>query len=84
MDWKAQKILVTGATGFLGSHLTKRLVEEGAQVYAWASSKSHLWRIQEVESKLHFSVVDIRNLDRVKKPFRRFNRIWFTIWQPMA
>ncbi|CEG13845.1 hypothetical protein MSIBF_A590003 [groundwater metagenome] len=27
MNWKNKKILVTGAGGFIGSHLTERLVE---------------------------------------------------------
>ena len=36
------KILVTGATGFLGSHLTRRLIEDGADVrILQRSSSSH-------------------------------------------
>lgn len=31
---KREKILVTGATGFIGQHLVKRLIEEEAEVYA--------------------------------------------------
>ena len=30
--WKGKKVLVTGADGFMGSHLTERLVEAGARV----------------------------------------------------
>ena len=28
-DWQGRKVLVTGADGFIGSHLTERLVEAG-------------------------------------------------------
>lgn len=34
MSWKNDSVLVTGAGGFIGSHLTERLVEDGARVRA--------------------------------------------------
>lgn len=33
--WYGRKVLVTGAGGFIGSHLVERLVQEGAQVRAF-------------------------------------------------
>lgn len=33
--WKNKNVLVTGADGFIGSHLTERLVKEGAKVRAF-------------------------------------------------
>jgi len=32
IDWKNSKVLVTGADGFIGSHVAKELVEKGAEV----------------------------------------------------
>ena len=35
MNWQGKKVLVTGADGFIGSHLVERLVAEGAEVRAF-------------------------------------------------
>ncbi|MFM9872948.1 MAG: SDR family NAD(P)-dependent oxidoreductase [Fimbriimonadaceae bacterium] len=35
MDWNGRKVLVTGAGGFIGSHLTEELVRQGAEVTAF-------------------------------------------------
>lgn len=34
MNWRGRKVFVTGAGGFIGSHLAERLVKEGAKVKA--------------------------------------------------
>jgi UDP-glucose 4-epimerase len=37
------RVLVTGATGFIGSHLVRRLVDEGADVHALTSTVSSVY-----------------------------------------
>lgn len=38
-SWKNKRVLITGATGFVGSHLYKRLLGLGANVYGVSRSK---------------------------------------------
>lgn len=40
LTWQGQKVLVTGAGGFIASHLVERLVKEGAQVRAFVRYNS--------------------------------------------
>ena len=41
MSWHGRKVLVTGADGFIGSHLTEALVREGADVRAFCLYNSN-------------------------------------------
>jgi len=53
-----KKILVTGATGFLGSKIVKKLVDEGYNVVALVRKKSKLKRIQDITGNFELFYVD--------------------------
>lgn len=40
------KVMITGGNGFIGSHIVKRMVREGADVAVIARESSDLWRIE--------------------------------------
>jgi len=42
------KVLITGASGFIGSYVARLLVTEGYQVQAIIRESSDLWRIQDI------------------------------------
>lgn len=66
------KVLVTGATGFLGSHLTKRLIKEGFQVIVLKRSFSNCNRIADVLPDISAYDLDRVSLDM---PFREHSDI---------
>jgi len=58
------RVLVTGGSGFIGSHLTRRLVAEGAQVHALTSNVSSVYpaRLLDLRDsiRLHEASLDDR------------------------
>lgn len=48
------KVLLTGAAGFIGSHIARQLVDEGHEVHALVRPQTNLWRLADIEPSLHF------------------------------
>lgn len=42
------RVLITGATGFVGSHVVRRFAADGHEVYALIRPNSNSWRIKDV------------------------------------
>lgn len=61
------KVLVTGATGFVGSCLTRRLVEMNYEVHIFIRSNSDRWRIADLTERVHSHEVDLRDAGTVEK-----------------
>ena len=51
-------ILITGATGFLGSHITWTLFNEGFSIIILKRSFSDIWRIREIIDKIRYYDID--------------------------
>ena len=70
---KDKIILITGGTGSLGQHLTKRLLQKDVQKVIVFSRNEHsqVMMEREIEDKrLRFLLGDIRDRDRLKRAFR--------------
>ncbi len=52
MTARGTKVLITGATGFLGSRLARRLVDEGYQVRALARKRSNTDALKELDVEI--------------------------------
>lgn len=72
MNWNEKKVLVTGAGGFIGSHLTERLLAEGAQVRVFVryNSRNDIGLLQllapEIRTQLEVVRGDLRDAEAVR------------------
>lgn len=63
-----QKIaLVTGASGFIGSHLARKLLSLGYDVHILARKSSNLWRIKDIQSQLIIHDVNLTEKSLLQK-----------------
>ena len=53
------KVLITGASGFVGSHVARLLVAEGCEVHALVRENGERWRIQDILPSLHLWKSDL-------------------------
>lgn len=63
MDTKVKKILLTGATGYIGSNLSKELYLSGYEVHIIIRGKSKLNLINEFKHNINIHVFDGRTVD---------------------
>ena len=66
-ELKHIKVLVTGATGFIGSHLTRRLVLEGAKVSIISRPGANTFRIDDILDKIRIYHLDLIDYDLVEQ-----------------
>ena len=74
MSWNQQTVLVTGAGGFIGSHLVERLVHLGAKTRAlvrYTSSGSWGWIDRSpLKDQIEVFAGDIRDRDSLSQPMK--------------
>lgn len=62
----ARRCLVTGATGFVGANLTRRLLSEGLEVQLLVRPGHQSWRIQGLLPHVQLLVAELSDADSVK------------------
>jgi nucleoside-diphosphate-sugar epimerase len=62
------KVLLTGAAGFVGSHVARELVHQHHEVHAIVRPQSNLWRVADIEPSLHILHGDLIDPTLVLQP----------------
>jgi nucleoside-diphosphate-sugar epimerase len=76
-------VVVTGITGFVGSHLGRRLVQEGHEVHAVARPGSSTRRIEDYRDRVRWIEADLADGPRYAarlreiRPERAFHTAWY-------
>jgi len=65
-DLACKTVFLTGATGFIGSHILKRLIKEGCNVHISIRTNSSLWRIEDFKDKFIIHKIDLTDFEAVK------------------
>jgi len=61
-----KKVFITGATGFIGSNLTRRSLDKGAEVFINIRKTSDTWRIRDILNEVNVIPVDITEYKKLK------------------
>jgi NAD dependent epimerase/dehydratase len=82
MDWTGKKVLVTGAGGFIASHLVERMVSEGANVRAFVryNSRNDYGMLKlipsDVFSKIELIQGDLRDNEAVRNAVKGIDTVF--------
>lgn len=67
VDWASKHVLVTGATGFIGRYLTRRLAEAGAEVWAGVYPGEPPERAADLPPQVEHISLDVRDAESVRR-----------------
>src|ERR1700722_15412481 len=67
-----KKVLITGASGFIGSFLVEEALKRGYEVYAGIRSSSSRQYLQD--SRINFISLDFKNKSNLIKTLEEFNK----------
>jgi len=67
------KILITGAAGFIGANLTRKLIKTENEINILIKETSDLWRISDVVSNCNVHKINLKKVEDVKNVVKKIN-----------
>ncbi|MDO8603534.1 MAG: NAD(P)-dependent oxidoreductase [Candidatus Omnitrophota bacterium] len=68
---KNKKILITGATGFIGANLTRHFLKKGSRISIFTRAGSNKWRIRDILKDVSEYSADLKDSARLKKIIKK-------------
>ncbi len=68
--------IITGATGFVGANLARRLLRDGHSVHLLVRPQYHSWRIDEISSECQIHKIDLQDADPLKDAVAKIKPDW--------
>lgn len=61
------RTLITGTTGFIGSHLAEFVLDKGAEVHGTYINEPEIINVKSIKDKINLIKLDVRNEEKVKQ-----------------
>lgn len=71
-----KRILITGASGFVGANAARRALREGGSVHLLLRAGYQKWRLEEIAPDVHIHEADIEDPDAVHSIVRQVRPDW--------
>ncbi len=71
-----KRVVVTGATGFVGANLTRRLLGEGHEVHLLLREKHNDWRIYSIKNDVYTHIVNFNDVDALSSTVSSIRPDW--------
>jgi len=73
---KTKRVMITGASGFVGAHLAHRLLRDGHDVHLLVRENYTPWRIKSIRSEMHLHGLDLGNRETLATVVKRIQPDW--------
>src|SRR3989344_5930725 len=73
---KRKKVLMTGATGFIGANLCRALLSQNHEVYILVRPNANNWRLEAVKSQLRIVEASLLDTDELTLKLSRIKPEW--------